>query len=178
MKRSGIAKKPQNGTVKARTGSQTGQDKAKKGKPRKPVSVTASKKKAWKAFADYIKTRDALKTTGTLTHCVCVTCGGTFPVAYQKQGAYIQAGHAIDGRGKNILFDEDLVNGQCSACNCVFNGRLPEYAGIMIKKHGQEWWDEKCRFARKPAAQSWKAFMLMEIESEYAARLADLKGKA
>ncbi len=157
----------------AKTGTTKGLTQSVRKKP-KPLTVGKAKERAWKAFSTYIKLRDALKTTGTLTHCKCITCGKVFPIEYQADGAYIQSGHAIDGRGKNILFDEDLTNGQSSTCNCVHNGRLPEYAAIMIRKFGQDWWDEKVRIARLPAEKPWKVCDLLEIEEKYKAKVKEL----
>ena len=154
--------------------AKTGQSKGKKKKAPKPVSVSKAKARAWKAFSDYIKVRDALKTTGTLAHCICITCGKRLPIAYQSDSPYIQSGHAIDGRGKNILFDEDLVNGQCSTCNCVFNGRLPEYASIMINRFGMAWWADKVFLARKPAEKPWRSADLLEIEETYKRKYAEI----
>ena len=137
-------------------------------------TVGTAKKGAWTAFSKYIRARDSLATTGTLTHCRCITCNEVFPSDWQKHGNYIQAGHAIDGRSKNILFDEDLVNGQCSVCNCIHNGRLSEYAVIMIDKYGKEWFEEKCRFARKPAEKTWNIQDLDELRDYYKQKLEEL----
>lgn len=140
----------------------------------KRPTVGKAKSEAWKAFSSYIKLRDAIATTGTKTECECITCGKVFPVAYRKFGAYIQAGHGIDGRAKNILFDEQLVNGQCSTCNCVFNGRLPEYAAILIALYGNCWFDEKLRLARLPADKPWRVCDLEEIKVKYEQKLKEL----
>ena len=157
------------GTDKAKT--QSGRKKPKKPKP---LTVGKAKDRAWRAFSTYIKLRDAIATTGTITHCKCITCGNVLTISYQADGAYIQSGHAIDGRAKNILFDECLTNGQCSFCNCVHNGRLPEYASIMIKKYGQLWWDERLKIARLPADKPWRVIDLLEIEETYKQKAIEL----
>ena len=134
---------------------------------KKRKTVGKAKDSAWKAFSEYIRLRDSIATTGTIDKCRCITCGGVFPTFYRKGSNYIQAGHAIDGRTKNILFDEDIVNGQCRNCNCVFNGRLPEYALVMIRRHGKLWWEDKLILARKPADKPWRVKDLEEIEAVY-----------
>lgn len=146
---------------------------------KKRTTVGKAKAKAWREFSRYIRLRDSLATTKTLDKCACITCGEVFPTFYlDKKTNYTQAGHAIDGRGKNILFDEDLVNGQCRNCNCIFNGRLPEYAHIMIKKYGIDWWEDKLIFARKPAAKPWNVNDLIEIELLYKDKIKVLTDSA
>mgnify|MGYP003125457501 CR=1 FL=1 len=142
---------------------------------KKKRTVSVAKKDAWKAFSEYIRLRDAIKTTKSKTRCRCITCGNVYPIAWQRDGVYTQAGHAIDGRAKNILFDEDLVNGQCSACNCVHNGRLSEYALIMLERYGKEWFEEKCRIARLPAEKPWNVVDLDEIRDHYKAKKKELE---
>lgn len=144
-------------------------------KKKKRRTVTSARKAAWKAFADYIRLRDSLLTTGTSKRCKCITCNQIFPSAWSNYETYIQAGHAIDGRSKNILFDEDLVNGQCSVCNCIHGGRLSEYAVIMIDKHGKEWFEEKCRIARLPADKPWNVVDLDEIRQIYINKKKELE---
>ena len=146
-----------------------------KRKTKRP-SIKTAKAKAWKAFSRYIRLRDSLATTGTLTECVCATCGKRLPTFFvNRQTNYIQAGHAIDGRGKNILFDEEAVYGQCQVCNVVFNGRLPEYTLLMEAKYGKEYWAEKIAFARKPAKMSWRIPALDEIREKYTALTEEIE---
>lgn len=88
------------------------------------------KDRAWKAFATYIRTRDSLKTTGSVDQCTCITCKKT--VDYKN----IQAGHFIGGRGGAVLFDEELVNGQCVRCNIMLKGNYDAYNLVMLEKLG------------------------------------------
>jgi hypothetical protein len=148
-----------------------------KKKPKKRRTVGQAKAAAWKEFSMYVRLRDSLATTGTLTECKCITCGEVVPTKYYKGCKNsLQAGHAIDGRGKNILFDEEIVNGQCKVCNCVRNGRLSEYALIMIERYGKDWFDERCRLARKPAEKPWNVKDLDEIRDYYKAKISELRG--
>lgn len=115
--------------------------KAAKAKTTKKKTETRSqlKKKAWKAFSDYIRLRDCLKTTGTPDYCICITCkerGDSSWKPYSK----IQAGHAVGGRSNAILFHEEIVNGQCGYCNqkppMGLGGDYGNYAIALIKIHG------------------------------------------
>lgn len=94
---------------------------------KKPLSKT--KDKAWKEFSRFIRTRDAIRTTGDTDNCICITCGKLVPF---KQ---IQAGHYIAGRTNALLFDEDIVFGQCSACNIWKHGEQLEFH-YALKKLG------------------------------------------
>jgi hypothetical protein len=140
-------------------------------------SYSTLKQEAWVAFSKYIRIRDSLATTGTTDRCVCITCGKTVPSFRTADGGNsLQAGHAIDKRTNNILFDEDIVNGQCSLCNSTYggNGRYAEYASVIIGRHGKEWWDEKVRTARLPAKMPWRAPDLIAIKEKYELKTTDL----
>jgi hypothetical protein len=148
---------------------------AKKKVRRKSYGVL--KKEAWDAFSRYIRIRDSLATTGTNCRCKCITCGSIVPT-FKNGGAgnSLQAGHAIDKRTNNILFDEDIVNGQCALCNSTYggNGRYAEYAAVMIARHSLDWWNEKVRFARLPAEKPWRSNDLIEIKEKYLKKIEDV----
>ena len=133
--------------------------------PRK-ISRKGLKRKAWKAFSDYIRLRDSLATTRSKDFCKCVTCGKTVP--YPN----IQAGHAIGGRNNSILFDEELVNGQCKGCNGYRGGRYGEYSVWFIKKYGMELWEEKVTLSK----QVMKNLDLEAIYKEYKEKIKVLTG--
>jgi len=107
---------------------------SKKPKKRK-ITVTSAKKKAWKAFSEYIRLRDALETTDTKNALICCTCKKLYP-AFGKGCA--QAGHFIGGRHNVHLFDEKQVHGQCYNCNINLKGNWPAYQEFMRNKYGLE----------------------------------------
>ena len=141
--------------------------------PRKRT-IKSAKKGAWDAFSKYIRLRDSIATTGTMDTCICITCKDIVPTKFHAGFNTLQAGHAIAGRSKNILFDEDLVYGQCQACNCIHGGRLSEYAIIMIDKFGKEWFEDKCFISRKPADTKWTIDDLDEIKKTYKQKYKEL----
>lgn len=106
--------------------------------------ATGAKATAWKWFARYIKLRDALATTGTIERCRCITCGQVFDITQTD------AGHMIPGRSAGILFDEEIVNGQCTNCNRIGGGEKQAYKRIMVEKYGIEWYEEKERARKRP----------------------------
>lgn len=87
---------------------------------------------AWKSFSDYIRLRDALKTTGTTEECICYTCGKRYPLRL------IQAGHLVDGRHYADLFDEEFVRGQCQQCNVFKHGAQGVFLLKILEEKAQQ----------------------------------------
>ena len=129
--------------------------------------------KAWKSFSRYIRARDAIKTTGDINYCVCVTCGRTYPTFGV---GCIQAGHFVPSRCNAILFDEECVNGQCYGCNCGQGGMWVEYEAVMVERYGQEKVDEMK--LRKNRTVQYKAHDYKEIELKYKEKLRELESEA
>ena len=148
----------------------------KKLKKRKVKSLRSkAKDDAWDSFSRYIRTRDSLKTTGTLTYCVCVTCrerGDDVPKEYK----HIQAGHAVGGRGNAILFHEEIVNGQCDYCNSQgafgLKGDYGNYAIYLVKEYGIEHAQELQRL--KGTYKKYTIKDLIEIKSIYDGKYREL----
>ena len=110
-------------------------DKPKKRKRKSPktkdqYTKTDWFKWLWPVFSRYIRMRDCLATTGTVTYGKCVTCGRT--LAFGK----LQAGHFIPGRTDAILFDADQVYAQCYRCNMKLQGMWHKYFLFMQAKFG------------------------------------------
>ncbi len=99
-------------------------------KVKQPSKVTI-KRNAWSAFSKFIRLRDALKTTGTITHVKCITCGKLLEISF------CDAGHFVSRRYASTLFDEKNVNTQCRYCNRFLNGNLLEYRRQIIKLYGE-----------------------------------------
>jgi len=108
-------------------------DKVNDNLPRKvkQPSKKTIKDKAWRAFSKYIRLRDCLKTTGTLTHGKCITCGKLLKISF------CDAGHFVSRRYNSTLFDERNVNIQCRYCNRFLNGNLLEYRRQIVKLYGE-----------------------------------------
>lgn len=95
-----------------------------------------AKEKAWKSFSAFIRTRDCIRTSGTMEEGVCISCKRTVP--YKSS----QAGHFIAGRTNAILLDEDLVHLQCYHCNIGLSGNYVEYFVAMEELYTREEIDE------------------------------------
>lgn len=102
-----------------------------KSKTHKTESIKYLKGKCWHLFSRYIRLRDCLETTGTLTYGRCFTCDAV--VLLQKA----QAGHFVAGRHNGNLFSERGVHLQCYSCNCPNHGLPLEYRRRIIKLYGE-----------------------------------------
>ena len=136
-----------------------------KKKPKKPL--TSFKKKAWKAFRDWIILRDALSTTKTPYEVICCTCKKKFPV----KG--MQAGHYVAGRKNAYLFSEQGVHAQCKSCNIFLHGNPIEYREFMDNKYGitERLLEENKRWETKIYIQQ----DYIDIEQKYKEKLKELK---
>lgn len=101
----------------------------------KKISLSKAKKNAWTQFSKYIRLRDSLKTVGNITQCKCITCGRIFPT-FGK--GCIQAGHFIPGRHNVVLFNEEIIFGQCYSCNIGLKGNWVEYEKAMVEMYGRD----------------------------------------
>ena len=110
----------------------------------------AIKKKAWKMFSAYIRTRDCLKTTGTKEYGICYTCGKRLP--YKET----QAGHCISGRGNYVLLNEELVRIQGYSCNIGKSGNYDIFIPKIIREHSIKWYEEQKRLSRIPIKKNWQ----------------------
>ena len=138
-------------------------------KKTKKVTVSQAKKKAWTAFSLYIRTRDAIRTTGTKENCKCVTCGRVYPL---KSLGGLQAGHFIAGRHNSILFDERNVHAQCYGCNVMKKGNTTEYWLFMEKEYGRPVIDELLELDKE--TKQFKVFELEELETTYKQKLNNM----
>lgn len=133
------------------------------------MAKTTPRSKAWNAFSRYIRLRDAIKTTGGVEYCVCVTCGRTKP---SFGLGCIQAGHFVPSRCNAVLFDEECVSGQCYGCNCGQGGMWVEYEAIMVERHGVEKVEEMKR--RKHETVKYSKSDYKDIKDKYDKKYEDL----
>lgn len=105
----------------------------------KKITLSSAKKKAWKEFSIYIRTRDWVENgqqyLGDVRACPCYTCGKVYPI--EGKGT-AQAGHFIPGRNNQVLFDERTVKAQCYNCNVNLKGNWPRYYEKMVDELGIE----------------------------------------
>jgi len=96
------------------------------------ATTTAAKKRAWDRFSQWIRVKKGIETTKYPFVGICVTCYKQFHIRA------LQAGHMIPGRSNAVLFQEELVNPQCVACNEGLHGNPKKYRKVMVLKYGEE----------------------------------------
>jgi hypothetical protein len=100
-------------------------------KERKTKSISKLKKEVSEVLGQYVKLRDALRTTGDLNYCKCITC------TILKPRKEFHAGHFIDRRHNVTLFDETNIHAQCPRCNVYLDGNILEYRRQIIRLYGE-----------------------------------------
>ena len=149
----------------------------KKRKKNSPHKIAT--KRAWDAFSRYIRTKYMDKDG----NCTCITCGAKKP-AFGR--GCIQAGHFVEGRKGEVLFNEEIVFPQCMTCNMRPTGKFPfgksgnyiEYLKFMVRHTGRtaedlmDWRDELKRKIRK-----YYISELKEIEEKYNKKTEELEKK-
>lgn len=121
----------------------------------KHPSKSLAKRRAWKAFSKYIRTRD-MNLSGFVK---CYTCGRKFDFKN------IQAGHGLGGRHGGVLFLEELVKPQCRGCNIFGGGKYPIFTQKLIEEHGTEKYYELVKKSNQLVKYSIEDYL--EIERRY-----------
>ncbi len=116
------------------------------------------KKRAWKAFARYIKARDS-DNNGI---CFCCTCNK--PMRWNEPSC--NAGHFVCSRSGNVLFGEDIVHAQCSSCN-MNDGEQYLYGQFMKRKYGLNDTELITIQNRKHRTLQYKSNDFIRLEEEY-----------
>jgi hypothetical protein len=99
----------------------------------KKKTLTSMKKKAWKAFSVWVRTKEL----DGKERVRCYTCGKRMP--WKKS----YAGHFVQGRRPSILIQEEIVRVQCVGCNRFRHGNLNKFTPKMIEELGVDrvlWW--------------------------------------
>lgn len=133
----------------------------------KHKSLSKLKKEVWAVFSQYIRLRDCLKTTGTKTHGLCVTCGRRY--AFSQ----LHAGHFISGRHNSVLFSERGVHAQCFNCNITLRGATLEYRRKIIEMYGKGFDEALEKVARMTIR--YTAADLEEMKLLYKAKIKELE---
>jgi len=116
----------------------------------------AQEKATWDAFSKFVRTRDAIRTTGTLSEVECFTCGLHLPTAAS------QAGHIISRAYRGALYNPNVVFAQCPRCNLWFEGNHVLGFLNLVKMIGWEKAVMIVEDSMKPMA--YDIFQLEDIE--------------
>lgn len=128
------------------------------------ITKSTAKKRAWKAFSLYIRTKN-LDIFGA-DSVECYTCGKF------KHLKEMSAGHGIGGRNNAILFEERIVKPQCAGCNIWGRGQYQIFTRKLIDELGLEEYDSIVSQSRIPV--QYKTNDYLEIEKTYKDKLERL----
>lgn len=145
--------------------------KLRKGTTRKSInpstgrilSIEGAKKKAWTAFARYIRARDPR----------CVLCGSETTEAAH----FIHNTDKVNQKlGGNLLwYNETNLNGNCGKCNRWLSGNLAVYSLFLIETKGAQTIPLLYQLYRTP--KKFTIPELLEIETKYKAKYLELARK-
>ena len=125
------------------------------------MKKSTAKKRAWKAFSEYIR-RSYADDNGYVS---CVTCGET-----RQWNDRIDAGHYIPkSRGDAIYFVEENVHPQCKGCNKSEGGKHEYYYKYMLEMYGEALIEELRQLSK--TTKHYSINDLLEIEREYKEKL-------
>lgn len=143
--------------------------------------IKEKKKKDWpkrkKAMKEHIKTLS--EWYGDLQKVVnefirlrdhklpCISCGITY--------GQFQAGHYFNvGQYPSVRFHEDNIHKQCAQCNEKKGGFKTAYYPNLIKKIGQEKFDELERLANQSQLKL-QVYEVKDMKTEYKKKIKELK---
>ena len=130
----------------------------------KEKKLSYYKDRAWKAFSEYIRTRDS-----KAGFAKCATCEKV------DEWRYLQAGHFVAGRNNSILFREDNCHAQCVGCN--FFGKnsksYGKYFEFMKYHYGLERIDELMALSNRIVKYTQEDYI--QIEIKYRNKIDDLE---
>ena len=127
----------------------------------RPPTQASAKKRAWKAFSEYIRARDK--------HCI--TCSGQAD----------QAGHFLHNGdkgsnpnlgGNELWYDPRNVHGQESSCNLYKSGNGSVYAVRLVEKYGDGIIQELYKLFNTP--KKWTLEEVLEKEQYFIKKKEEL----
>ena len=83
-------------------------------------------------FGKWVRVRDCIRMTGTLTDGICITCGK--PFTYSK----LQCGHFVPSRRDSLIFEEHNAAAQCYMDNVRRQGAWVEFEMELLKRYGPD----------------------------------------
>lgn len=109
---------------------------------------------AQKLVNAYVRKRDALNDRGDFR---CISCGQIKPAGQCNAGHFFSRGHH-----GSVRFNLDNIHSQCIRCNCHLHGNLIPYRDNLIKKIGEDRYNDLERLAYARGFQ-FDRFTLVDI---------------
>lgn len=132
------------------------------------MAKSTEKKKLWRAFAEFIRLRDAPDGYGA-----CISCGKL--ILYPNDDGKWHAGHFLPRSitYNAVYFHEKNVNGQCRHCNTFLEGNTDAYREGLIKRYGEKVLEE-LDLARA-INRKWYEWEYKELAKEYRRKVRVMK---
>ncbi|NNK92785.1 MAG: hypothetical protein HKP41_00395 [Desulfobacterales bacterium] len=128
------------------------------------MKLSTAKKKAWKAFSEYIR-RSHADANGYVS---CVTCGTT-----RQWNDSMDAGHFIPkSRGNAVYFVVENVHPQCKRCNLMEGGNFENYYPYMLEMYGESGIEELRQLSKTQKHYTLNDYL--DLYQEYKGKLDDL----
>lgn len=137
--------------------------KKQKKREKKQNSIPRLIKELDLVFSKYVRIRDALKTTWTLTHLKCYTCDDLVEV-WKAQNM-----HFIPRWFKQFRFSEDNTRGWCMRCNVLMHWNYIEYFTRLEKEIWRQKIDDMIQ--RKNEVKKFTSEELKELIKIYKNKL-------
>lgn len=119
-----------------------------------------NQEKADRAFSHYVRTRDCLRTTGSVEYGRCFTCGNAVPYAES------QCGHFIKRACKALRYERRNAHLQCKECNEFFGGNMDVYEANVLALYGADILTEFYNM-RWYSAKTYSAVDLVDVEKQF-----------
>lgn len=114
--------------------------------------------KAQELVNAYVRKRDSINEFGDF---ICISCNRLKPKNQCNAGHYFSRGNY-----GSVRFNLDNIHAQCIQCNLHLSGNLIEYQKHLIKKIGQERYDQLDQMAHFRGYKHDR-FMLIDIIERY-----------
>ena len=125
----------------------------------KKPQTRIEKKKANKAFSDYIRNRDGWR---------CYTCGRSV----DKYTA--DAGHLFSRYWAATLYDEDNTHCQCKKCNILHEVDSEPYKQKFIAEYGEDFYWELYRKSKELTKRT--VYDYIDLRKEFEGKLETIRG--
>ncbi len=124
-------------------------------------------------FQELVRLEECLRTTKTITHCVCMTCGDRVVNGNKK----LHAGHYKKRSNLATLFERHNIGGQCEICNTRRGGLMKVMRRELAVLYGEPEMQRIEFIARKPKHFYDFTFeWLDEHRKQWQAEIKKLKG--
>ena len=136
----------------------------------KQISKSKAKKRAYKSFSEYLRTKWTLQ-----GFVPCYTCDKHVVLKGTRPGERVMVGHWVEGHSAKTYINEDYVRPQCFRCNMMLGGNQGEFRDRIRKELGNEVIDKLLLESKQTLEISAQEYL--NLEAYYKVKLKDLLDK-